>query len=118
MFEKELKEEERTLNNLSSNVRKVISRYESELKDLQKQFDKIEGSAEKEIEADLQRLKDELDKLCKDIEKETESNLKESKKSIDKQEESALSKISDYQDRCKEQFDQIALSMRIVKGEL
>ncbi len=118
MFEKELKEEERALNNMSSDVRRVISRYESELRDLQKQFDKVKGAAEKEIEAELQSLKKELDMLCKEIEKETENNLKEGKKNIEKQEERALSRLSDYRDKCKQQFDQKALSMRVVKGEL
>lgn len=50
MFEQELREEQRSLQSLSNEIRQIISQYDTRMRDLRKQFDKVNGTAEKQIE--------------------------------------------------------------------
>ena len=118
MFEEELKNEKKTLDTLSRNMDSIQRRYLSKAEELKRQFDKIDGSAEEEIENAISSLKKELEKICSDLQNELDNNLKENKKTFSQLEKSALDQIQDYRKKCEKDFEKAALSMMIVKGEL
>ena len=63
MFEEELKNEKKTLDTLSRNMYSIQRRYMSKAKELKRQFDNIDGSAEEEIKSAINSLKKELDEV-------------------------------------------------------
>ena len=56
MFEQELREEQRSLQSLSNEIRQIISRYDTRMRDLRKQFDKVNGTEKNKSKICLMNL--------------------------------------------------------------
>lgn len=118
MFEQELREEQRSLQRLQSEVREITFRYESRLRDLKKHFDKINGSAEKQIQELIAEFKSNIDSVIKDFERQIDKELAMQKNSVSEQEASAIKYLHEYKDRCEKEYLLNAKSLVSIKGEL
>ena len=118
MFESELREEQRSLQRLQSEVRQITSRYESRLRDIKKRFDKVNGSAEKQIQELIAEFKSNIDYVIKDFERQIDKELTMQKNSVSEQEASAIKYLHEYKDKCEKEYLLKAKSLIAVKGEL
>lgn len=118
MFESELREEQRNLQRLQSEVRLTISRYESRLLDLKKNFDRANGSAEKQIQELLGEFKSNIDSIIKDFERQIDKELTMQRNSVSEQESNAIKYLHEYKDRCAKEYLIKAKSLIAIKGEL
>lgn len=118
MFESELREEQRSLQRLQSEVREITFRYESRLRDLKKHFDKINGSAEKQIQELIAEFKSNIDSVIKDFEKRIDKELVMQKNSVSEQEASTIKYLHEYQNSCEKEYLLNAKSLIQIKGEL
>lgn len=118
MFESELREEQKMLRELQYNVRRVISIYERNLQTIIKNFSKVDGAAEKEIEKLLKELDANINDMIKSFIKSADAKLKDYQKIIDEEEKKALEYFEDYKNRNAREFNSTLDSLIMFKGEL
>lgn len=117
MFEQELREEQRSLQSLSNEIRQIISRYDTRLRDLRKQFDKVNGTAEKQIGDMLNEFNNNISSVLKEFEKQIDKELQMHKNSICEQEVSTMKYLREYKERCVKEYLLKIKSIMTVKGE-
>ncbi len=118
MFESDLRNEQRNLQQLTSDIRQKTSRYESRLCNLKRQFDKVNGSAENQIKQLIAEFKTNIDSVLRDYERMIDKELSIKRDSISKQEANAIKYLKEYRDRCKNEYLRKAKSLSVSRGEL
>lgn len=118
MFESELREEQRNLQRLTNEICQITSRYDSHLRDLKRQFDKVNGSAEKQIQQLIAEFKANIDSIIKDFERQIDKDLSMQRNSISEQESNAIRYLHEYKDKCERDYLLKAKSLVATKGEL
>lgn len=118
MFDNELRKSKDAVRSLSIDIDRVISRNESTLNNLKKEFDKENGVAEKSIDQRLVALKSETDQYVKDFEKNIDKELNEYKKSLSDYEKHALEQIDNHKKASLLAFEEKTYTLMVFKGEL
>ena len=118
MFDKELRDAKSSLNDLKSKVERLISSHESNLKAISKDYQKVDGYAEKEIDSILNELENNVNKMIKEFKKSIEKQESDIKKEIDDLETNIISYLKDYKENAKKEFDSKITSFCTVRGEL
>ena len=118
MFDNELRECRNQLNDLQRKIERLISNYESSLKSLNREFQKVDGVAEKQIDEMLATLEKDITNLIKDYRRTIDQQSTAIKKEIDKQEQEALSYLEAYKKKMRPDFDDKVSTLCLVKGEL
>lgn len=118
MFKSEFRNEQKIFQELESNVRRLISNYDSSLKELKRSFAKVDHIAEKEIDKLFSEFKSSLQKCVNDFRKSTNRDKIEYLKTIKKIEENTLNDLEKYKDDIKGQYNSGLSLLFVIKGEL
>ena len=118
MFESELRDEQRSLQKLTAEVRQTIFRYESRIRDLKRKYEKSDGTAEKQIQDLIAKFQSDIDAVLKDFERRINKDLSAQIDKVTQQEAAAIRQIQEYSAKCKREYIQAAKSLVAVKGEL
>ena len=117
-YSRELRELQREFDKVSYQIEKIVSKGKTKLKELERLSDKYDGSFEEDIDEELSKLEKVLKTKIDNLKNNLKNNVSASKESINKNEEYYLNLIEEKERNLKLLFEKRLNECFIVEGEL
>ncbi len=118
MYDAELREEKRAYQEIQREIDKLINIYESQIKKMMSEFSKIDGSAEKQIEAQLNDLEKNIKNIKKEFKKAIDEQKKNYLKLLDDERDYAMKRLNQKTDSLFDEYQSVLSSCFVFKGDL